>query len=139
MNQAFVVHSSVVLAWLLEDQQTPATETLLNALPQGARVVSVPLLSYDVAQALLTAQNLGRLSDEQRRRLLAFFDELPIEIDEHSAALATGATVEIASKHQLSLYRAAYLELAMRYQLPLAALDVSLRRAAQAEAVSVLA
>jgi len=41
-------------------------------------------------------------------------------------------------QHQLTLYDAAYLELALRRNLPLATLDQDLRRAAGKEKVQVL-
>jgi predicted nucleic acid-binding protein len=44
----------------------------------------------------------------------------------------------LAEKHALTVYDAAYLELARRYQLPLATLDGDLRKASQAEGVPLL-
>ena len=45
----------------------------------------------------------------------------------------------LARKHRLSSYDAAYLELAMRLQLPLATLDRALAAAGRAEGLDVLA
>jgi predicted nucleic acid-binding protein len=44
----------------------------------------------------------------------------------------------LGEKHGLTVYDAAYLELARRYQLPLATVDGDLRKAAQAEGVPLL-
>jgi predicted nucleic acid-binding protein len=44
----------------------------------------------------------------------------------------------LAERHRLTLYDAAYLELAKRRSLPLATLDIDLRAAASAEKVSTL-
>ena len=44
-------------------------------------------------------------------------------------------TLAMARLHQLSAYDAAYLELALRQSLPLATLDASLKRAAEAAGV----
>lgn len=44
----------------------------------------------------------------------------------------------LAGKHHLSVYDACYLELAMRRGIPLATLDVKLRRSAGVESVEVL-
>jgi len=46
--------------------------------------------------------------------------------------------VALAEKHGLTVYDAAYLELAQRRQLSLGTLDADLRTAAQAEGVVVL-
>jgi predicted nucleic acid-binding protein len=48
------------------------------------------------------------------------------------------ATLRLAERHQLTLYDAAYLELALRRNLPLATLDEDLRRAVRAEKVKLL-
>jgi predicted nucleic acid-binding protein len=44
----------------------------------------------------------------------------------------------LSEKHGLTVYDAAYLELAQRRQLPLGSLDADLRKAAQIEGVALL-
>lgn len=44
----------------------------------------------------------------------------------------------LSEKHGLTVYDAAYLELALRRNLPLGTLDADLRKAAQAEGVPLL-
>ena len=44
----------------------------------------------------------------------------------------------LARNHRLSVYDAAYLELALREGIPLATLDAGLRRAAAAEGVTLV-
>ena len=48
------------------------------------------------------------------------------------------ATFLMAVKHALTLYDAAYLELALRLRLPLATFDKALCRAAEAEGVRLV-
>jgi predicted nucleic acid-binding protein len=48
------------------------------------------------------------------------------------------SVLALGEKHGLTVYDAAYLELARRYQLPLGTLDADLRKAAQAEGVPLL-
>ena len=63
---------------------------------------------------------------------------LPIEI-ENSLSAALGKSVLVLSeKHSLTVYDAAYLELAYRRQLPLGTLDSDLRNAAQIEGLTLL-
>ncbi|MGY2437947.1 type II toxin-antitoxin system VapC family toxin, partial [Escherichia coli] len=57
--------------------------------------------------------------------------------DTLTARHAWSQTLRLASKHSLTLYDAAYLELARRLGLPLATLDKELRRAASAEDVAI--
>jgi predicted nucleic acid-binding protein len=46
--------------------------------------------------------------------------------------------LRLAEKHRLTLYDAAYLELALRRRLPLATLDRELRTAAEVEGLELL-
>ena len=48
------------------------------------------------------------------------------------------AVLALSEKHGLSVYDAAYLELAFRRQLPLATLDTDLHNAAQVEGAALL-
>jgi len=54
-----------------------------------------------------------------------------IEVDPETMTVAWSKTLGLADSFALSVYGAAYLELALRRGLPLASLDHSLRRAMQ--------
>lgn len=69
--------------------------------------------------------------------MLESLAELPIDIDPPTIA-AAAPVVELARRHGLSAYDAAYLELAVRRKLPLATLDHRLRDAAARARVEVL-
>jgi predicted nucleic acid-binding protein len=61
-----------------------------------------------------------------------------IEVQTDSPQAGFREIQEIARKHQLTAYDAAYLFLALQHRLPLATLDGSLTVAAQKSGVSVL-
>lgn len=65
-------------------------------------------------------------------------DALAIEVDRETGARALANTMALARSQNLTLYDAAYLELAMRRKLPLATLDSDLRKAAKKVGVSCL-
>lgn len=135
----FVADSSCVLAWILEDEQDGAGDALLESLVQGAVAESPVLLRYEVANVLVTAfTKRKRLSREGMLSGLADFESLPIRYDVESPRLATGKSAGLAEKHLLSVYDAAYLELAIRKGLPLATRDGGLIKAAEAEGVAIL-
>jgi predicted nucleic acid-binding protein len=69
---------------------------------------------------------------------LADLGLLPIRLDPETDRQAWGRTAQLASRHRLTLYDAAYLELAQRRGLPLATLDRELRTAALTEGMSLL-
>lgn len=65
--------------------------------------------------------------------------DLPLEVDLIGARELFPRVVPLARRHQLTVYDACYLELAVRSALPLAALDDALRRAAERDGVPLLA
>lgn len=71
-------------------------------------------------------------------RLRGSFSLFPIKIDLDSEHQAWGEPVALAERHGLTVYDAAYLELALRRELPLATLDRELRAAANSEKVQLL-
>lgn len=76
-----------------------------------------------------------RIKPGQPQLLWDELGRLPID-PEPALTTARGREVlALGQKHGLSVYDAAYLELARRYQLPLGTLDDDLRKAAQAEGV----
>jgi predicted nucleic acid-binding protein len=64
-------------------------------------------------------------------------EELPFEEDDQTAEQIPVRTFALARKHQLSIYDAAYLELAQRRNTVLASFDSQLLKAAAKEGVAV--
>ena len=117
---SFVVDASVSAAWFLPDEATPATEAALHATAtQDVWVPSIWLL--EMGNLLLSAQRKKRITAEKRRELAAAATALRIRVDREPVPI--GALDELAARHALSAYDAAYLELALRRTLPLATLD----------------
>lgn len=80
----------------------------------------------------------GRTDAEFRDAALRDLALLPIKVDLETDRRAWHETAGLASRHGLTLYDAAYLELALRRRLPIATLDRELIAAAIAENVMVL-
>jgi predicted nucleic acid-binding protein len=131
---AFVLDSSVALAWLLQDEANERTDTLADRLEQeNAHVPSI--WSLEVGNALMNALRRKRISDGDFDNCISALSALPIEVD----TTADNADVLlIARRLSLTSYDAAYLELAQRRGFPLATLDAKLRQASKALKVSVL-
>jgi predicted nucleic acid-binding protein len=134
---SFVLDSSVALSWCFEDEQTPATQTLLQRVVETGALVPV-LWPLEVLNGLAMAQRRRRVEPEKRQRLSALLRELPIRVDLESATCDWTDTAALAERHQLTLYDACYLELALRSGLPLGTLDRALRDAAKASGVPLL-
>ena len=136
----FVVDASVALAWCSEDEATKWSEEFLERLRQGDRIIVPAHWAAEVANALLMGVRRKRIKPEQPQQLWEELGRRPIDL-EPSLILTSARGKEVlalAEKHGLTVYDAAYLELARRYELPLATLDGDLRKAAQAEGVPPL-
>lgn len=134
---SFVLDNSVAVAWCSADEQTPAVMELLDRLTETGALA--PLLwPLEALNALLAAERRGRLEAAKRERLAGFLRDLPVALDAETAAEAWNATLRMADRHGLSMYDAAYLELAARRNLPLATRDRALRTAAAAIGLDLL-
>jgi predicted nucleic acid-binding protein len=94
---------------------------------QGAFVPS--LWRLEVANSLTVAVRRGRVEGGFRHAALTDLSELEILVDSQTDARAWNASLDIADRYRLTLYDAAYIELAQRRALPLATLDEDMRRA----------
>lgn len=133
----FVIDASIVVSWLVPDEDTAAVEEIL-VLAKLADVVVPAHFHLEVANALRTKMRRGDLDQQYRDRaldqLIAFGAMPDLESDR---ARVLQRTIALSDRHGLTVYDAAYLELAARLSAPLATLDGALRRAAQASAVEV--
>jgi predicted nucleic acid-binding protein len=132
-----VLDCSVTLAWVHREEITSAVNHIFDLLRQGGAWVP-GLGRLEVGNALQTGIRRKRHDADFRDTTLADLGTLPIQVDSETDDQAWGATLQLAIRHQLTTYEAAYLELALRRNLPLATLDEELRRAAKAEKVAVL-
>jgi predicted nucleic acid-binding protein len=125
------------LAWLHEDEQVAGVDQIFERVIDGGAIVP-SLWSLEVANSLTQSIRRGRIAPEHRAAFLSDLAKLSILSDEHTNDHAWSATIQLADRYRLTVYDAAYLEVAQRRRLPLATLDEALRAAAQAAGVAVL-
>lgn len=131
----FVLDNSVVCGWLLESQSTAYSEAIARHLA-GARAVAPQLLRMEYANVLRTACRRGVFIAEQAQAAIELVANLPIEIDRDPPD--AGMLLALALRYDLTSYDAAYLELALRLQLPIATQDAELAMAARVAGVGVV-
>jgi len=132
----FVVGSSCVAAWLLDDEQSEVADTLFQRVVDGQPIFAPPLLRYEICNVLVSAYaRRKRISEEGFHNKLKLFERIPIEYDAEAGAKLTTVTADLAIKTELSVYDASYLETAMRRSIPLATFDHKLRSAAELRGV----
>ena len=102
---------------------------ILKGISETNRPVVPWLWFYEIGNALTFAVRRKRVVFEQVEEFLRLLEQIPIDVDEPDRATALRLPY-LCREHNLTTYDAAYLELAMRLQLPLATCDNALIRAA---------
>jgi predicted nucleic acid-binding protein len=134
---SLVLDASIAISWLFETERTEAAHAvLLRVVTEGAIVPS--LWRLEIANVLRNAVRRGRCDEAYVDRSLERLSRLPITIDDQTDHQAWGATRVLSREHSLTLYDAAYVELALRQQKALASCDADLLAAASARRVAVL-
>ena len=132
-----VLDCSVTMAWLFQDEATDYSESALKALEDGS-VARVPTLwPLEVSNVLLVGECRRRISAVQTNGLLEVLRGFDIQVDGETTVQSSGATLHLARHHGLSVYDAAYLELALRRGGRFATLNKKLRAAAKASGASL--
>src|ERR1700691_1989957 len=134
----FVADASATLPWCFEDEGTPATEALLERLRSGESATVPAHWPTEVMNGLIMAVRRGRIGPQTVARFARDLGALPIRIESPHAPAGWDAVIRVATERKLTIYDAAYLELAERTGLPLASLDSDLRKAALAAGVALL-
>ena len=130
---SIVIDNSVFLAWCLGDEENPVATGAMRRVAEEGGVVP-RIWWYELRNALLMNERRGRISPQQVSDTLADSLALGIVIDEeHDDSLI----LDFARRLKLTVYDAAYLEIAFRRSLPLATLDQRLREAAEAIGVEI--
>jgi predicted nucleic acid-binding protein len=134
---SLVLDASLTLSWYFEDERTSTGDAVMDRVAiDGAFVPS--LWRYEVANGFLKAIRRKRIVAAYRDASLAELRHLPITVDRSGDDMTWTATLALADRFQLSIYDAAYLELAERRVLPLATGDRALGAAAQSLELAVL-
>ena len=125
----FVLDCSATLPWVFGSEATASTDALLDGLAAGDKAWVPSLWHLELGNVLLGAQRKGRIDKAGIEQFLGALAVYDIEVDSETMGVAWTRTLALAESYTLTLYDAAYLELALRRGLPLASLDVSLRAA----------
>ena len=131
---ALVIDASIVAAWAFAEEHANAELAFARVGREEARVPA--LWWYELRNVLVTGERRGRLTEQETDRFLQDISRLAVTVDR---APGEAAVLALARRHRLTVYVAAYLELALREALPLATLDQALAAAAQAEGVPLVA
>jgi len=132
---AFVLDASITACWAFQDEDHPDARLAFHQMRSEEAVVPC-LWWFEVRNILVVNERRRRIAESETAAFLLNLSRLRIRIDR---APDEGAVLRLARTHRLSVYDAAYLELAQREGLPLATLDADLKKAAAAEGVAIVA
>ena len=124
---AFVADNSVVLAWFVDSQANDYTRAQL--LRSARESVHVPAVwPAEFANVILSLTHRRSLKPAGVPGILDELERMDLVTD--PAPPCARELIDLGRRFALSAYDAAYLELAIRMRLPLAASDGPLRKAA---------
>jgi predicted nucleic acid-binding protein len=92
----------------------------------------------EVCNALWMAERRKRLDAAGVAQAVALFTQLPVVIDAETNSRAGSEILALGRQHTISIYDAAYLELALRRGAALGSLDEPLRAVAKTLGVTLL-
>jgi predicted nucleic acid-binding protein len=130
-----VIDASIALSWCFEDEATAETDRLFELVRDEGAVVP-GLWHLELGNVLLQAEKRKRLSAEDVAARLRLICVLPITTDPETSVKAWQDTLSIARVEGLTIYDAAYLELAVRHGAPLLTKDEQLARAARRRGIA---
>lgn len=131
-----VVDSSMFGPLFFEDKK----DELFGELPElisGEHCIVPQHWHLEVTNQILSGLRRKRMTDKMAEQSVAQIELFPITVDDLTAQRIS-ESYSLASNHGLTVYDAAYLELAIRRRMPIVTYDKALRKAALAENVAVL-
>src|SRR4029450_7583558 len=136
---SLVIDASAILPWCFDDEAIAYTEGLLNRCAAGEEVMVASVWPLEITNGLLSAQRRGRVTAEGVEQFLVQILRLRIHVEPFTTQQAVRNVRQLAQTHRLTAYDAAYFELALCYNLPLATLDIELKQASFAVGVRLIA
>jgi predicted nucleic acid-binding protein len=133
-SPGLVLDVGIPESWLLTHQGNLYTSEVMTRVGRDGAIVPAtwPVQLAGVARA---SEARGQKSGPEVDRFFAQLCHFPIRIDDETSVRAWSDTLNLSRSRRVSVFDAAYLELALRFGLPLATVSRTLRRAAAAAGV----
>ncbi|MEO8541169.1 MAG: type II toxin-antitoxin system VapC family toxin [bacterium] len=124
-----VIDASVTLVWCFDDEESDYADRVLERAVAD-EVVVPPVWASEVGNGLVSGQRRSRIEVDEFPYLLGLLSGVGARVVDLSLDELLGPVAVLALAHNLTVYDASYLHIAMRESLPLATLDRRLRAAA---------
>ena len=123
-----VIDASVALAWCFPDEASDYADSVLLAL-ENQTVIVPAIWAVEITNALLVGERRKRIRQPEVRRFTDLMNGLSVVEDGQPFADTVSNVLPLAREYDLSAYDAAYLDVAVRHEIPLATLDAALQKA----------
>jgi predicted nucleic acid-binding protein len=124
-----VIDASIAMAWSFPDERDEESMAAGQHVLRERGVVPA-LWRWEIQNVLRNAEKRGRIDAAGVAEILGALRAMPLTVDVFAPDLEFGAELQLARRFSLTVYDAAYLELAVRRGYPLATKDAALRAAA---------
>jgi predicted nucleic acid-binding protein len=131
-----VIDASVALAWCFPDEASDYADSVLLALENETAIVPA-IWAVELANALLVGERRKRIHQPEVRRFVELVMGLSVVQDGQASANTVSNIVPLGREYNLSAYDAAYLDVAVRHEIPLATLDHALRKACTTAGIKI--
>jgi predicted nucleic acid-binding protein len=136
MRASFVIDASVIIAWRDPREQNSYSLNILRCLNDECATAPV-ICGMEVNNVLRQFEKRGFIALKDIQETVEFISALPIHLDSEPVRFKMPRVMRLARQHDLTIYDACYLELALRLDLPLATMDNALRKAVQNTGFSI--
>lgn len=133
----WIVDASLAMNWYLADEQDRDYSISVFAALSQRKLLVPSLWIYEISNVLLVAQRRSRISEDRIRYVLETLTDFNLQIDVVAPESALRLN-RLAFRHELTVYDAAYLDLALRSCAPIATKDKALLRAMKAANVHLV-
>jgi len=131
---AFVLDASVAACWAFDDEDHPDARLALERLRTEEALVPA-LWWFELRNILIVSERRQRITPPDTAVFLGAVSRLGVREDRRPVE---DDILRLARVHRLSVYDAAYLEVAQREALALATLDHAMQMAALAEGIPLV-
>jgi predicted nucleic acid-binding protein len=132
LSERLVIDASVALAWSLDDETSHRADEALTIIEHAGGLVPT-LWTYEIANSLTHFVRRARIDEIRARKIWSALRGLDIVTVPPEASNWYVETSALAVKHDLTIYDASYLQLALAVRAKLATADKKLGVAATAE------
>jgi predicted nucleic acid-binding protein len=133
---SIVIDASVALSWCFPDETSDYADSVLLALEN--QTIMVPAIwAVEITNALLVGERRKRIRRPEIQRFVDLLKGLSVVEDRQPFADTVSNVLPLAREYDLSSYDAAYLDVALRREIPLATLDRELQKACTAAGIKI--